>query len=344
MKNKVIILRISVILITLLISIYCIHYMNQSFDPLARYPYVTNENREVLLKYLDNDDIDYIITQQMKPNVFLEFIDVPGFDIHNAYFYQSALSTQVESKEYIVNFVNRFRQNFSIGMLEELLTYYSYLDLTTFYENEYSLHPDLELMNNLENPYILLNPNKTIYKYIPTGLELFQGVKIKKEMINDLQEMQAAYYSMVGQELVVESGYIAYDQILSLYGEQSLQNATFLSSWLNPAGQNEEQLGYTIHVQGAKDWLVQCQQQDQKEVDYDLIIENLDAAVKTQMEWLAENASRYGFVIRYPIDKIEKTKHWYQPFVLRYVGKATAKTMNEANLCMEEMKFPKELE
>ena len=52
--------RILLIVVCLVVGLYCLYSMDKSYDPLARYPYTTDENRDVLLKYLDSDDIDSV--------------------------------------------------------------------------------------------------------------------------------------------------------------------------------------------------------------------------------------------------------------------------------------------
>ena len=79
-------------------------------------------------------------------------------------------------------------------------------------------------------------------------------------------------------------------------------------------------------------------------MDYAPVEEELSDEVKNRVEWLAENAYRYGFVVRYEKEQEKKTGHWYQPFVLRYVGKKTAKYMHDSYKVMEQMSFPDELE
>jgi D-alanyl-D-alanine carboxypeptidase len=49
-----------------------------------------------------------------------------------------------------------------------------------------------------------------------------------------------------------------------------------------------------------------------------------------------ENAEDYGFVLRYPKDKIGKTGIMYEPWHFRYVGVKAAKEMNQLGLCLEE--------
>ena len=53
-------------------------------------------------------------------------------------------------------------------------------------------------------------------------------------------------------------------------------------------------------------------------------------------EWLLENASDYGFILRYPKEKEDITGIEYEPWHWRYVGPEHAKKMKEQNLCLEE--------
>lgn len=53
-------------------------------------------------------------------------------------------------------------------------------------------------------------------------------------------------------------------------------------------------------------------------------------------EWLAEHAYKYGFILRYPEDKVNITKYNYEPWHYRYVGRDAAKEIFEKNICLEE--------
>ena len=53
------------------------------------------------------------------------------------------------------------------------------------------------------------------------------------------------------------------------------------------------------------------------------------------LSWLADNCADYGFVIRYPSDKVSITGR-NEPWHVRYVGETAAKFMTEHNLCLEE--------
>lgn len=55
-----------------------------------------------------------------------------------------------------------------------------------------------------------------------------------------------------------------------------------------------------------------------------------------EFQWLAENAWKYGFILRYPSDKSEKTGIAYEPWHFRFVGKEAAEEMHDLGLCLEE--------
>jgi len=53
-------------------------------------------------------------------------------------------------------------------------------------------------------------------------------------------------------------------------------------------------------------------------------------------KWLAENAYRYGFIIRYPKGKEAITGYEYEPWHLRYVGTSVAAEMYQKGITLEE--------
>ncbi|WMJ21884.1 M15 family metallopeptidase [Paludicola sp. MB14-C6] len=53
-------------------------------------------------------------------------------------------------------------------------------------------------------------------------------------------------------------------------------------------------------------------------------------------DWLVKHCAEYGFILRYPKDKVDITKINYEPWHYRYVGIEHAKKIMENNLCLEE--------
>ena len=59
--------------------------------------------------------------------------------------------------------------------------------------------------------------------------------------------------------------------------------------------------------------------------------ENTDA-----FRWLSVNAYRFGFILRYPADKVDITKYSYEPWHYRFVGREAATEITLRNLTLEE--------
>lgn len=53
-------------------------------------------------------------------------------------------------------------------------------------------------------------------------------------------------------------------------------------------------------------------------------------------KWLAGNAYRHGFILRYPKDKDGITDFYYEPWHFRYVGKELATALYESGLTLDE--------
>lgn len=53
-------------------------------------------------------------------------------------------------------------------------------------------------------------------------------------------------------------------------------------------------------------------------------------------KWIAENAPKYGFIIRYPKDRQDITGITYEPWHIRYVGKENAEYITKNDLTLEE--------
>lgn len=53
-------------------------------------------------------------------------------------------------------------------------------------------------------------------------------------------------------------------------------------------------------------------------------------------DWLEENAHKFGYILRYPKNKVSITGINYEPWHFRYVGRYHATKMHELGMCLEE--------
>lgn len=343
--------RILFIISLLALFSICFVIMNRHYDELARYPYVTEENRDVILKHLSSDDINYMISQQLTPEQFLPFIETKGFTIRNTLWYMRAKEIQDASNEVIVAFINDFKEKLDYPNLEPLLEAYSYDTLRTFYEEDDGYIQNASIVNDPAALLTRMDENETLYTYEPKNLATISDlpnvsalkgnhvIQVQKDVVEPLHSLCKDISSVNDKtcgNLILTLGYVSYSDQIPLYEQMMLKYGKdqFDEYWDYP-GQSEYQLGYTIRFQPAG------LKGNDIDTDYSFLTgeELTDAKeqeVKELAQWLEENAYQYGFIVRYPRDQIKKTHKRYQPFTLRYVGKDAAKTLHEQNQVLEE--------
>ena len=64
--------------------------------------------------------------------------------------------------------------------------------------------------------------------------------------------------------------------------------------------------------------------------------EGTNESSKKAAEWLAKNAHKYGFIVRYKPEFVDKTGYMEESWHIRYVGEDVAKTNYEKNISLEE--------
>ena len=176
---------------------------------------------------------------------------------------------------------------------------------------------------------ILVNPwNMVPSDYIPTIKDIEDGYSIDKSCKDALEEMLAACRA-AGHGVEIISGYRRNSTQITLYNNKVNY---FLDQGLEPAKAREE-VGKIVAKPGTSEHELGLAV-DLVDTDYtglDEAQENTDT-----QKWLMEHCWDYGFILRYPNNKTEKTGIIYEPWHYRYVGKEIAKQLRETGLCLEE--------
>ncbi len=342
-----------ILFIISLLALFCVCFtiMNRHYDELARYPYVTDENRSIILEHLSSDDINYMISQQLTPEQFIPFIETKGFMIRNTLWYTRAKEIQDASNETIIAFINDFKDKLDYPNLEPLLEAYSYDTLRTFYEEDNGYVQNASIVNDPAALLTRMEENETLYTYEPKNLvtisdlpnvSSLQGshaIRIQKEAVQPLHDLCKDISSVNDKtcgNLILTLGYVSYQDQIPLYEQMMLKYGKdqFDEYWDYP-GQSEYQLGYTVRFQPAG------APGNDIDIDYSHLFSKESESVKDKemiqlAQWLNDNAYQYGFIVRYPNDQINETHKKYQPFTLRYVGKDAAKTLHDQNQVLEE--------
>lgn len=134
------------------------------------------------------------------------------------------------------------------------------------------------------------------------------------------------YADALKQNIVLTpyAGYCSYNRQKTNYDNKvnafTLQGMTYEDAVANaekriePAGSSENGAGLSV----------------------DIISASAGFASTDEYKWLTENAHNYGFILRYPEDKVETTGMIFQPWHWRYVGVTAATEMKNDNQCLEE--------
>ena len=172
---------------------------------------------------------------------------------------------------------------------------------------------------NLPNDYVPDDLEKLTD--VPTVLENPEVNQLRSAAYEGLKELFKAATEEEGYELYARSGYRSYNTQTSLYSSYvESYGQTAADKYSAKPGQSEHQTGLSIDIT--------CEalnfRLDDTFVDTD------------EGKWVAENAHRFGYIIRYPKGKEDITGYLYEPWHIRYLGKELAKEVYDSGLTLEE--------
>ncbi len=144
---------------------------------------------------------------------------------------------------------------------------------------------------------------------------------LQTECAESLEQLFAGAEA-AGYPLYLKSAYRAYSTQKTMYYNRLEKNNGKDDGWVSKPGASDHQTGLGCDVL-PKSW------QNKSAM-------NSTMASDPGCQWMAEHCWEYGFVIRYPEDKVDITEINYEPWHLRYVGKEVASYMWHNNLCLEE--------
>ena len=117
------------------------------------------------------------------------------------------------------------------------------------------------------------------------------------------------------------SGYRSYERQKSIYNRNvALHGKKATDALSAKPGSSEHQTGLTIDVSASS-------------VSYLLTQRFADTK---EGKWLAKNAHKYGYIVRYPKGKSKITGYSYEPWHIRYVGVTVATYLYKNKLTLEE--------
>ena len=217
------------------------------------------------------------------------------------------------------------KENWIVKLLKIVVAIYLLLVLCQLIGDAYSrLSVTNKITVSEEWNLIIVNRwNELPEDYSVELTELSNGQKVDSRIYPYLQEMFDAARAE-GVYPVVREGYrteeeqqeILDDKIQTYINQGYSQSRAERTAkeWVALPGTSEHQLGIAVDINADKS---KCSNEE-------------------VYAWLAENAYKYGFILRYPLGKQEITGTSYEPWHYRYVGEEAALEIYEQGICLEE--------
>jgi zinc D-Ala-D-Ala carboxypeptidase len=147
---------------------------------------------------------------------------------------------------------------------------------------------------------------------------------MRQEVATALTGMFAVGGQEAGLQFSVQSAYRSYETQVSVYDDDVAANGqAYADTDTARPGTSEHQTGLAVDISAVP---ASC---------------SLDACFGTtpQGQWLAANAWRFGFLLRYPADKVAVTGYTYEPWHFRYIGVDLATQLHETGITTLEEFF-----
>lgn len=179
------------------------------------------------------------------------------------------------------------------------------VEVPTFNRNAHSIDDPTSI-------WVVVNKTRPLSaaSYVPTDVvdvpvAHTNAPELRQEASNTLVSLFNAADAEAGLALASNSAYRSYDSQVRVYTRDVASNGQTLadSSTARP-GFSEHQTGLAIDIGAASG---RCSL-------------NTCFADTAEGQWLAANAWRFGFLLRYPADKVEITGFAFEPWHYRYIG------------------------
>ena len=220
------------------------------------------------------------------------------------------------NKDYIDRYLKYKENNPNLSNKEIVLNVNIGLD-NPFYTNTKEA-TDLYENTILVNKYNYLNAD-----YEPKDLEEVNtyyarnGMKLVKEAKEQYEAMAKAAEN-ANLKLVISSSYRSYQYQENLYNNYVIQDGEEIANTYSAKpGFSEHQTGLAIDLSNGK-------------TSY------TDFENTKEFKWMQENAYKYGFILRFPEDKVNVTGYQYEPWHYRYLGIKIASYIHENKISYEE--------
>lgn len=186
-------------------------------------------------------------------------------------------------------------------------------------------------INDASSLWVVVNKGRALPStYVPQGLrppnvplrlgDSSPEMWLRPDAATALEAMFAAA-KQSGINLMLESGYRSYSEQVTVYnGYVKDSGVAQADTFSARPGHSEHQTGLAADIEPIS-----------RHCEVDQCFENTPEG-----QWLATNAYKYGFIIRYPKDGQNLTGYEYEPWHVRYLGKDLAAQIHSSGQTLEQ--------
>ena len=285
------------------VKFYQNYQYQQTYEyKLLEHGYNDTEVARILKEFNDEEHLNYLL-DNTKDSKIVTLLDEEYYLSKNFYEYISYLN-----------------ENPDMDLDEVIRNINIHLD-SDFYEETFSANTSLDT-SMLVNKYYLLDSS-----YAPDDLVTISQTYSWGEA-GSQRVREVAYSAFLdmwnaaneeGYYLMVSSSYRSYAEQEEVYNNyKNSSGERYADSIAARPGSSEHQTGLTLDIFSRTN--------TNRETFKD----------STEAKWLAENSYKFGFILRYPEDKVDITGYTYEAWHFRYVGEEIATYIYEHDITFEE--------
>ena len=189
-------------------------------------------------------------------------------------------------------------------------------------DNKY--YTNTKKTKDLNKDYILVNKyNYLTEDYIPANLENISleygrsGMKLISHAKLAFEKM-AADAKKENMTILATSSYRSYEYQVNLYNKYEQTDGKIAADTYSARpGFSEHQTGLAVDVHNDEKTFTEFES-------------------TKEFTWMQNNAYKYGFILRFPKDKVNETGYTYEAWHYRYVGKKIAEYIQKHQISFEE--------
>jgi len=255
------------------------------------------EDSKTIVNKLNEEQITFLLDNDFNQN----YIDI----INNKYYKENNFDAYIEYKNY----------HYKTSIEDTIAIVNTHANLG-WYEAEYTSATNNEFLV-IANKFYKLPDDYKRDDLINTNLAYsYYGNQAAKVVMDEFDIMYNDIKNALNVHLMINSSYRSYEYQEQLYNAFKRTSQAYADKQAARPGHSEHQTGLVLNISSKEN-------------------PNNTFDDSEEFKWLKENSYKYGFIQRYPEDKVHITG-FSETWLFRYVGKEVAKIIHDEGITFDE--------